>query len=194
MVIQLYSGVAFCLRRFRPLISELVHGAWAQWVRRQNLKLIGETTDLHSFLFGTERSNLAPVREVLQEIQNRCFYCDRSMRTQQSVVDHFVPWALYPVDLGHNFVLAHVECNSQKRDLLAAEDYLAAWTERNFGMEHSWPRSSIVPACSTVYRRPPGSPYGLTQGQQPPAGWSGLVDRNSLPSLADGPQYWVRSS
>jgi S-adenosylmethionine:diacylglycerol 3-amino-3-carboxypropyl transferase len=47
------------------------------------------------------------------------------------VVDHFIPWALHPLDLGHNFVLAHAECNSQKRDLLAAEKHLAAWDERN---------------------------------------------------------------
>ena len=42
-----------------------------------------------------------------------------------------MPWALYPLDLGHNFVLAHRECNSAKRDLLAAEEHSAAWGERN---------------------------------------------------------------
>jgi hypothetical protein len=46
-------------------------------------------------------------------------------------VDHFIPRALYPLDLGHNFVLAHSECNTRKRDLLPSEEHLAAWTERN---------------------------------------------------------------
>jgi hypothetical protein len=46
-------------------------------------------------------------------------------------VDHFIPWAMYPVDLGHNFVLAHQQCNSAKSDHLAAEVHLAAWTGRN---------------------------------------------------------------
>jgi hypothetical protein len=36
-----------------------------------------------------------------------------------------------PADLGHNFVLAHDRCNNAKSDYLAAENHLAAWTERN---------------------------------------------------------------
>lgn len=125
-----------CFRRFHELISELVRGAWARWVHQQNLSVIGDKQDLHSFLFGTERSNLGSVREALQEIQTLCFYCDRPFRAVPAV-DHFIPWALYPLDLGHNFVLAHPECNTQKRDLLAAEDHLAAWAERNqnYGQE-----------------------------------------------------------
>jgi hypothetical protein len=46
-------------------------------------------------------------------------------------VDHFIPWARYPVDLGHNFVLAHAGCNGAKADHLAAADYLSAWADRN---------------------------------------------------------------
>lgn len=46
-------------------------------------------------------------------------------------VDHFVPWSRYPADLGHNFVLAHDKCNNAKSDLLAAENHLMAWVERN---------------------------------------------------------------
>src|SRR5205085_8567016 len=42
-------------------------------------------------------------------------------------VDHFVPWSRYPVDLGHNFVLAHKTCNGAKSDLLAAEEHLQRW-------------------------------------------------------------------
>jgi len=128
--IRLYPGVAFCFRRFHELIAELVRGVWVRWIHQQNLSVIGDRQDLHSFLFGTERSNLGSVREVLQQIQSKCFYCERQFRAVPAV-DHFIPWALYPLDLGHNFVLAHAECNSQKRDLLAAEEHLAAWEERN---------------------------------------------------------------
>jgi hypothetical protein len=46
-------------------------------------------------------------------------------------VDHFIPWAKYPVDLAHNFVLADRGCNSKKRDRMPHVDHLAAWTERN---------------------------------------------------------------
>lgn len=129
--ITLYPGVAYCLRRFHGLVNELVQGAWTRWVRQQNLPVIGDTADLHEFLFGAERSNLGLVRAPLQDLQRgACFYCHREMRGQPEV-DHFVPWVLYPLDLGHNFVLAHRECNLAKRDLLASEEHLSAWTERN---------------------------------------------------------------
>ncbi len=40
------------------------------------------------------------------EIQEgRCFYCERRLGGAPHV-DHLVPWSRYPVDLGHNFVVA----------------------------------------------------------------------------------------
>jgi 5-methylcytosine-specific restriction endonuclease McrA len=134
--IRLYPGVAFCFRRFHGLISELVQAAWTRWIRQQNLAGTGEFADLHEFLFGTKRAALQLLQTPLQDLQHgHCFYCRKTMRTQIDV-DHFVPWALYQVDLGHNFVLAHRECNSAKRDRLASEEHLAEWVERNrtFGM------------------------------------------------------------
>jgi hypothetical protein len=44
---------------------------------------------------------------------------------------HFVARARYPVDLGHNFVLADERRNNKKRDRLPACEHLAAWVERN---------------------------------------------------------------
>jgi hypothetical protein len=129
--ISLFPGVAFCFRRFHGLLSELVQAAWAKWVRQQNLSLIGESADLHEFLFGARRAALLVVQGPIRELQgNRCFYCHKTM-PQQVDVDHFVPWALYPMDLGHNFVVAHRKCNSEKRERLASEEHLSAWVERN---------------------------------------------------------------
>lgn len=129
--ISLYPGVAYCFRRFHELIAELVQAAWAKWVRLQNLAMIGESADLHEFLFGAKRAPLLLVQDPLRELQkNRCFYCSKPMSNQVDV-DHFVPWALYPLDLGHNFVVAHHKCNSDKRDRLASEEHLRAWVERN---------------------------------------------------------------
>lgn len=82
-------------------------------------------------LFGTDRASLAVVRPVLRDIQQDiCFYCNRPLRGDGEV-DHFIPWARYPRDLGHNFVLAHKSCNNDKRDLLAATNHLAKWRSRN---------------------------------------------------------------
>ena len=62
--------------------------------------------------------------------EGRCFYCERDIKSRADV-DHFIPWRLYALDLGHNFVLAHQGCNSSKSDLLAAEEHLERWTLRN---------------------------------------------------------------
>lgn len=129
--IELHAGVAYCLRQFYGLIGDLVRGAWVRYVRRHNHDALGTTADLSEFLFGSERSDLSVVREILEDVQSgQCFYCERTMQ-KAGHVDHFIPWSKYPVDLGHNFVVAHQTCNSAKADHLAAADYLAAWAERN---------------------------------------------------------------
>jgi hypothetical protein len=129
--IKLRPGVAYCLRQFHGMITELVRSAWLRQVRQCNQALLGESSDLHDFLFGRDRMNLAPVASMLRDLQNgACFYCTHALRGE-SYVDHFIPWSMYPVDLGHNFVLTHQQCNSAKSDRLAAEVHLAAWTGRN---------------------------------------------------------------
>jgi hypothetical protein len=137
--IELRAGVAYSLRKFYVLIGELIRGAWVRYVQRNNHDVPGTTADLSEFLFGSERSNLAVVRQVLEDTQKgRCFYCRRTMRAPRHV-DHFIPWSKYPVDLGHNFVIAHQSCNTAKADHLAAADHLETWIERNlkFGEELS---------------------------------------------------------
>jgi HNH endonuclease len=131
LVIQLYPGVAFCFRRFHGLIVELVQAAWTRWVQDQNIAIVGDQGDLHTFLFGASRASLLLLREPLARLQkNQCFYCGLELR-QRFDVDHFVPWTLYQLDLGHNFVLAHSDCNNAKRDRLAAEKHLSVWVQRN---------------------------------------------------------------
>src|SRR5262249_35102784 len=131
-MIELRPGVAYCLRKFHPMIFDLVRGAWLRYVRQQNLDILGENADLNEFLFGSERANLAVVRRILLELQHGCcFYCRNPLKLANTHVDHFIPWSRYPVDLGHNFVLADDRCNSKKGDRLPACEHLAAWTERN---------------------------------------------------------------
>ena len=129
--VTLKPGVAYCLRAFYELLRDLVQGAWVRFVQRVNANNVGNITDLGTFLFGNERTNLEAYRPVLTDIQKGiCLYCGKPL-PRSSQVDHFVPWSRYPADLGHNFVLAHVGCNHAKSDYLAAEDHLAAWSERN---------------------------------------------------------------
>ncbi len=131
--IVLTRGVASNLRRFYPLLTGMARAAWADFVRKlkANQPLLGQATDLHSFLFGAERTDLKEVRHILQELQDgRCFYCGRRLR-REAPVDHFVPWSRYPVDLAHNFVLADFSCNANKSDFLPQVSYLERWVRRN---------------------------------------------------------------
>jgi len=117
-----------CLRAYYSLLVDLVRGAWVRYVRRHNAQLLGEGADFYTFLFGQERAPglLARCAELLREAQRgRCLYCERRVLSEGQV-DHFIPWALYPIDLGHNLVLAHAGCNQRKSDHLAAEDHLEA--------------------------------------------------------------------
>jgi len=107
--IKLYSGVAYNFRLFHSLIQDLIQGAWLRHVRsiRGNERILGESADLREFLFGSERESLYIYRSFLKEIQSGdCFYCNKQIPGSGDV-DHFIPWVKYPVDLGHNFVLAH---------------------------------------------------------------------------------------
>ena len=132
--IELKPGIAFCLRRFHGLIEDLVRGAWVRFVRRlpANQPLIGEATDLSAFMFGSERDNLGAFVPILRDLQmDACFYCLAPLRDRKVAVDHFIPWSLYPVDLGHNFVLADERCNGAKSDALAGIEHLERWWRRS---------------------------------------------------------------
>lgn len=131
--IELFNGVAYCLRQFNSFILQLARAAWVNHIRAnpQNRTVVGEDNDLESFLFGVERGSLVAIRGLLTEIQNKkCFYCGVAIR-DAGAVDHFIPWMRYPRDITQNFVLAHQTCNSDKSDLLAATKHLSNWRDRN---------------------------------------------------------------
>ncbi len=125
--LRLHGEAVYCLRRFRDLIGDMAETAWVRFVQRlpRNQGLLGGGPDLRDFLFGSDRTALGAARNLLLEVDgNRCFYCTGAIRGEP-VVDHFVPWARYPLDLGDNFVLADSRCNGEKADRLAAFEHLA---------------------------------------------------------------------
>jgi hypothetical protein len=130
--ITLKSGVAANLRRFHGMIVRLAQSAWMHFIQAlpSNAPLLGATSDLGEFLFGAERAALVAMTPAFADAQDgQCLYCRR--RVGAGHIDHFVPWSRYPRDLAHNLVLAHVECNNKKSDLLASEAHLERWLERN---------------------------------------------------------------
>ncbi|MGB4560038.1 MAG: HNH endonuclease [Burkholderiaceae bacterium] len=128
--IRLLPGISYCLRRFQPLVNQLCRAHWIQHVKgnRMNHPFLGEENDLESFLFGTPRQALMTIGiELRKLVDNRCFYCGG--KVHDADVDHFIPYAQYPRDLMHNFVLAHPSCNRSKSDTLAAKTHLERWRE-----------------------------------------------------------------
>lgn len=131
--ITLNAGIASCFRRFYDLIVYLAKNAWLQKIQsiKHNQALIGPQSQLHDFLFGFDRNALTKAKPVLVELQsNSCFYCQKPMKNDIEV-DHFIPFARYANDLGHNFVAAHRTCNNNKRDFLAAQQHRERWQNQN---------------------------------------------------------------
>jgi hypothetical protein len=126
--IRLLPGVPAAFRALYGLVLDAVRGAWLRQITSiaANRQLLGNS-DLASFLFGSGRASLDGFRAVLRDHQGgRCLYCAKELRGA-GCVDHFIAWSRYPVDLGHNLVLAHDVCNSQKRDFLAYPVHLERW-------------------------------------------------------------------
>jgi 5-methylcytosine-specific restriction endonuclease McrA len=129
-VVKLKPGVAYCLRRFQPLVQQLARSHWVDHIKgnRLNVPFLGDADDLEEFLFETPRKTLVAIGENLRKLDGpRCFYCHRAVA--EADVDHFVPFTLYSRDLMHNFVLAHPSCNRSKSDTLAARTHLEHWVE-----------------------------------------------------------------
>jgi 5-methylcytosine-specific restriction endonuclease McrA len=125
----LKPGVAYNLRAYQGLIQQMARAGWVEHIRgnRLNAPMLGQIDDLESFMFGSARASLSDVAGILAPMQGRrCFYCNERI-DGRGEVDHFIPWARYPRDTAHNFVLTHRHCNHDKRDLLAAQFHLERW-------------------------------------------------------------------
>ena len=126
--IRLRPGVAASFRSLHGIVIDAVRGAWMRQITciGANRRMLGDA-DLATFLFGSERRSLAPFARVLRDHQKGiCHYCRHTI-SGPGVVDHFIAWSRYPVDLGHNLVLSHAGCNGSKREFLAHPIHLDSW-------------------------------------------------------------------
>ena len=77
------------LAKFYQLVTDLVRESWAHYIRRFNHSLLGTTTDLHEFLFGTDQVSLSDYVPILWDLQKgSCFYCGKILRPGSTDVDH----------------------------------------------------------------------------------------------------------
>ena len=132
--LTLLPQVMFCLRQFSEIIEELCQKRWIDYIRKNatNAPILNKLPNLEQFMFEPSRNQLNALANILVELQEcRCFYCNKEIKKGNYAVDHFIPWSMYPSDTGHNFVLADSSCNSKKSNLLASDEFLHKWRERN---------------------------------------------------------------
>ena len=129
--VMLKPEVAYCLRRFQPMVQQLARSHWVEHIKRnrRNTGILGQADDLEDFLFAASRQSLLAISQGLRKMDGaKCFYCAHALT--ETDVDHFIPFSQYPRDLAHNFVLAHPTCNRSKSDTLAAGPHLERWLQR----------------------------------------------------------------
>ena len=130
----LLPQVMYCLRQFSEIIEELCQKRWIDYIRKNssNAPILNQLPNLEQFMFEPSRNQLSAVANVLVDLQEcKCFYCNKPIKKSNYAVDHFIPWSMYSSDTGHNFVLADSSCNSKKSNLLASDEFLHKWQERN---------------------------------------------------------------
>lgn len=120
----LLPQVMYCLRQFSEIIEELCQKRLIDYIRKNsiNVSILNQLPNLEQFMFEPNLNQLNAVANVLVELQDcKCFYCNKPMRQGNYAVDHFI----------HNFVLVDSSCNSKKSYLLASDEFLHKWRERN---------------------------------------------------------------
>ncbi len=132
--IVLKPGVATSMRRLHGVIVSMVQARWALWVRENNAAL-GPDRGLEQHLFGADRKNVSEYAKRLHRLQGgRCFYTGARLSLtdpRAGEVDHFIPWARYPLDSPFNLVLASKRENQRLRDELKPAALRRQWEERN---------------------------------------------------------------
>lgn len=161
----LKPGVSLHLVRLNSVLRPLFRREWALMVAGMNQL---PQAELERFPFGVERVALDSVRGPLLDLQeDRCFYCDRRIATGAEV-DHFLPWSRYPDDGLDNLVATHPDCNSSKRDFLAAAEHVERWRARTavlgddlvaIARDSGWRRDDArtLAVARTLYLRLPDS-------------------------------------
>jgi hypothetical protein len=188
-VLLLRPGAGQHLLRAGGLVRPLVQREWALTVSAFNDELLGD--DLDAFLFGADRLSLKPVARGLRELAaDRCFYCDRTVGSAPSQIDHFLAWTRH-IDNGlANLVFAHASCNNAKRAYLAAEPHVERWVRRliepayhrglvEMAEAHRWdfdPESSVAAARGIYLALCDGYPLWQERGVFTPASRSRLAE------------------
>lgn len=125
--------------KHKIVIEKLNYYEWAKYLEKvNNLSADHLLTKIDESTF---RNNLSYYRHILEnefETHN-CFYCGRKLTSQNTHVDHFIPWSFLKADNTWNFVLSCNTCNIRKNDRLAGQPFLDALITRNNRIPRTFP-------------------------------------------------------
>ena len=165
--ITLHPGVASALAENAYVLRQAIQNVWLRDVASINA-ISSQEAELRSFLFGAQRSSLAPLVAPLHDLANgRCFWCDHPLERGNVEVDHVIPWSHYPSNDLDNLVLADRACNGDKSARLVVPELLGRWVERDvsalaeISAEINWPfdrARSLRVGRSSYFWQPNGIP------------------------------------
>ncbi|MEM3172849.1 MAG: HNH endonuclease signature motif containing protein [Candidatus Nitrosotenuis sp.] len=109
------------------VLLKLVILEWAKFLERVNTlpRLIAKIESAE-----VKRHALQRYVKIFKDFRC-CFYCNTSLDSSETHVDHFIPWSYIFEDESWNLVLACSKCNLRKHDSLAGSDFLAELIRRN---------------------------------------------------------------
>lgn len=116
-------------RRNGDILYKLVFFEWAKFLERTN----GSLPMLISKVEQDElqRGALISYRNKYLQYTDHCFYCMGMLESDQTEVDHLIPWSYMFEDEAWNLVLACSGCNHKKSNSLPQEKFRTALIDRN---------------------------------------------------------------
>jgi 5-methylcytosine-specific restriction endonuclease McrA len=108
-------------------LIKLVILEWCKFLEKINTlpRLIAKVES-----YEIKRGSLSKYVKIFREFKT-CFYCNASLDSTETHVDHFIPWSYIFEDESWNLVLSCEKCNLKKSDSLANPRYLTYLIERN---------------------------------------------------------------
>jgi hypothetical protein len=117
-------------KRYNGLLKKAVILEWAKFLEPLN---IGYPQIIRSIESEFEPRNLQTERRLLEKIQNRCFYCNKILDSNEINVEHIIPYSYLKHNKMWNLTLACKKCNCKKLGSLPKpkDDWMKKIHERN---------------------------------------------------------------
>jgi len=108
-------------------LIKLVLLEWSKFLEKINTipRLIAKVES-----YEMKRGSLSKYVKIFKDFRT-CFYCNASLDSTETHVDHFIPWSYIFEDESWNLVLSCEKCNLKKSDSLAKYEYLTQIIKRN---------------------------------------------------------------